>query len=81
MLRRYALRCCASIAAVVLLHNLSAMNGQVHDRMTECVYTTPLQSFATQVVPKPVTTIPVTTRGQAALEAINKARVCNALGT
>jgi len=47
---------------------------QVHDRMTECVYTTPLQSFSSNVVPKPVITIPVMTRGQAALEAINKAR-------
>jgi hypothetical protein len=63
-----------------MLRHLSAMHCQVHDRMTECVYTTPLQSFATQVVPKPVTTIPVTTRGQAALEAINKVRVCFALG-
>ncbi len=47
---------------------------QVHDRMTECVYTTPLQSFATQITPKPVITIPVMKSGQAALEAINKAR-------
>ena len=42
--------------------------------MTECVYTTPLQSFATQITPKPVITIPVMKSGQAALEAINKAR-------
>ena len=68
-------------AADALFRHLNATRAQVHDRMTECVYTTPLQSFASQVVPKPVTTIPVTTLGQAALEAINKVRGCNALGT
>ena len=73
-----AARPCDADAAV---RQLSAMHAQVHDRMTECVYITPLQSFATQVVPKPVSTIPVTTRGQAALEAINKARVRTAPGT
>ena len=68
MLQRYAL-----CFVVALLRTLT-LRLQVHDRMTECIYATPLQSFATQIVPKPVITIPVTTRGRAALEAINKAR-------
>ena len=44
---------------------------QVHDRMTEEVYGQPLTSFATDVVPESVYTIPVMSEGRAALEHIN----------
>ncbi|KAK9795604.1 hypothetical protein WJX73_007566 [Symbiochloris irregularis] len=44
----------------------------VHDRMTEEVYPAPLTSFATNVVPDPVYTVPVMAEGQAALEHINE---------
>lgn len=45
---------------------------QVHDRMTEQVYSTPLKSFATDVVPTPVFTVPIMEQGTAALEQINE---------
>lgn len=44
----------------------------VHDRMTECRYREPLQSFATGVRPEPVFTIPVLDEGRGALERINR---------
>ena len=40
--------------------------------MTEQVYPAPLTSFATNVVPDPVYTVPVMAEGQAALEHINE---------
>lgn len=45
---------------------------QVHDRMTEQVYTTPLKSFGTDVVPTPVFTVPIMEQGTPALEQINE---------
>ena len=45
---------------------------QVHDRMTEQVYPTPLRSFKTDTLPTPVFTVPVMTKGAAALEEINE---------
>mmetsp|Transcript_95601 Transcript_95601/g.252568 ORF Transcript_95601/g.252568 Transcript_95601/m.252568 type:complete len:1355 (-) Transcript_95601:316-4380(-) len=44
----------------------------IHDRMTEMVYPTPIASFESGVVPKPVQWIPVLKDGRAALEQINK---------
>jgi len=44
----------------------------VHDRMTECPYPEPLESFATGVEPEPVSTVPVLKEGRAALERINR---------
>ena len=43
-----------------------------HDRMTECLYTSRLESFATGIVPEPVTTIPFLEQGPDALRAINR---------
>lgn len=45
---------------------------QVHDRMTEEVYETPLQSFETDVTPAPVYTVPLLEKGRTALEEINE---------
>jgi phosphoribosylformylglycinamidine synthase len=43
----------------------------VHDRMTECAYGEPLESFVTGVLPAPVCSVPVLEQGRSALEAIN----------
>ena len=48
---------------------------QVHDRMTEQVYSAPLQSFRTDTVPTPVFTVPVMAQGAAALQQINEVRL------
>jgi len=44
----------------------------VHDRMTECPYPAPLETFATGVEPEPVASVPLLTEGRAALERINR---------
>ncbi len=44
----------------------------VHDRMTECPYHEPLESFATGAAPAPFTVVPVLEDGRAALERINR---------
>jgi len=44
----------------------------VHDRMTECVYPFPLESFETGIVPKPPYYVPLMEKGKAALEEINR---------
>ena len=49
-----------------------AFLGLVHDRMTECHYPAPLDTFATGLVPEPVFTVPVLQEGRAALERINR---------
>ena len=46
-------------------------NVQVHDRMTEEIYIQPLASFANDVVPEAVYTVPIMSQGRAALDAIN----------
>jgi phosphoribosylformylglycinamidine synthase len=43
-----------------------------HDRMTECEYPHPLESFETGLVPEPVVTIPLLEGGPAALERVNR---------
>lgn len=45
---------------------------QVHDRMTEQVYSAPLQSLESDIVPAVVESIPVMARGRAALEEVNE---------
>ncbi len=42
------------------------------DRMTECVYPEPMQTFALDVVPEKVRIIPLLKKGMGALEAINR---------
>ena len=43
-----------------------------HDRMTECLYPTPLESFETGLVPEPVFTVPLLEQGVDALREINR---------
>jgi len=50
----------------------AAFLALVHDRMTECPYPRPLESFATGVTPAPVFTVPVLAEGRAALERVNR---------
>ncbi len=44
----------------------------VHDRMTECPYPKPLETFETGIKPEPVRIIPLMEEGRAALEKINR---------
>jgi phosphoribosylformylglycinamidine synthase len=44
----------------------------VHDRMTECVYPSPLTGFETGIVPEPPHYVPLIEKGKAALEEINR---------
>ena len=44
----------------------------VHDRMTECVYQEPLQTFETGITPEPAFSIQVMEEGRPALEKINR---------
>ena len=44
----------------------------VHDRMTECVYSSRLTSFLVDKAPQPVFTVPVLAQRRAALERVNK---------
>eukprot|EP00891_Asterochloris_glomerata_P009825 jgi/Astpho2/9825/fgenesh1_pm.00149_%23_37_t len=46
--------------------------GMVHDRMTEQVYAESLKSFATDLLPMPVFSVPVMEKGAAALQDINE---------
>ncbi|XP_044970668.1 probable phosphoribosylformylglycinamidine synthase, chloroplastic/mitochondrial [Hordeum vulgare subsp. vulgare] len=50
---------------------LNSFAALIHDRMTECVYPSKLASFRSDVVPEPVSVIPVMERGREALEEIN----------
>ncbi len=51
--------------------DLDAFLPLIHDRMTECVYAEPLESFASGATPDPVVDVPVMSEGRAALERIN----------
>ncbi len=44
----------------------------IHDRMTECLYPAPLNSFETDIKPEPVYEVPLIEEGRAALERINR---------
>ncbi|KAK8444899.1 hypothetical protein SEVIR_9G223800v4 [Setaria viridis] len=50
---------------------LNSFAALIHDRMTECIYPSKLTSFLVDVVPEPVSAIPVIERGREALEEIN----------
>ena len=43
-----------------------------HDRMTECRYPSPLESFETGIVPEPVQPVPLLEKGADALRAVNR---------
>ncbi len=68
MSRRYQLES----ASALDLQSEKAFLELVHDRMTECVYQEPLQTFATGSTPEPVFSIPVLEEGRPALEKINR---------
>jgi phosphoribosylformylglycinamidine synthase len=68
--RRYLL--CLQPGSVPLDESqLNTFAALVHDRMTECVYPSKLTSFRSDVVPEPVSVIPVMEKGRQALEEIN----------
>lgn len=46
--------------------------GENHDRMTECLYPRPLETFETGIVPDPVYEIPLLSEGIEALRRVNK---------
>ncbi len=49
-----------------------AFLAQVHDRMTECPYPEPLESFESGIEPEPTFEIPLLEEGRAALERVNR---------
>ena len=65
--RRYLLTAAAPLSA----EQTAAFAALVHDRMTEEIYASPATSFAVDAAPAPVFTVPVLSRGRAALEEIN----------
>ncbi|KAM0924814.1 hypothetical protein ACQ4PT_004730 [Festuca glaucescens] len=68
--RRYLL--CLQPGSVPLDESqLNSFSALIHDRMTECVYSSKLTSFRSDVIPEPVSVIPVMERGRQALEEIN----------
>jgi phosphoribosylformylglycinamidine synthase len=66
--RRYLLRTDVGLTT----RHVKAFLGAIHDRMTECLYPVPLESFDTGAQPEPVRWVPVITEGRAALERINR---------
>ncbi len=66
--RRYAVRAKSPLTA----RQESAFLAQVHDRMTECPYPEPLQSFEVRVEPEGVSEIPLLQEGRGALERVNR---------
>jgi len=70
--RRFSLSLAAG-AAPLTDSQRSAFAALVHDRMTECVYDSPLRSFAVDKAPQRVFTIPVLEQGASALRAVNSA--------
>ncbi|MBU7004136.1 MAG: hypothetical protein HXS50_01120, partial [Theionarchaea archaeon] len=44
----------------------------IHDRMTECLYPAPLETFDTGILPEPVYHVPLLEDGRSALEKINR---------
>ena len=51
---------------------LEALLALVHDRMTECLYPEPLDTFETGIQPEAMFPVPVLAGGRAALERINR---------
>ncbi|MEJ2215654.1 MAG: phosphoribosylformylglycinamidine synthase [Gemmatimonadota bacterium] len=66
--RRYLVETNAPLSEDELVALLEA----VHDRMTECRYLEPLDSFDPGVEPEPVVHVPVVAEGRAALERMNR---------
>jgi phosphoribosylformylglycinamidine synthase len=66
--RRYALRTRSPLRP----EQETAFLTQVHDRMTECPYPEPLESFAIGIEPEGVIDIPVLQEGKSALERVNR---------
>ena len=66
--RRYLLRTSSPLAD----DQLATFRALVHDRMTECPYPEPLDSFAIGIEPEPVVEVPVMEEGRAALEHITR---------
>jgi phosphoribosylformylglycinamidine synthase len=58
--RRYKLTCSQPLTSSQL-HEFALM---VHDRMTECVYSSTLTTFQTTYLPEPVKTIPLLSQGR-----------------
>lgn len=53
---------------------VSAVAGDIHDRMTECMYDTPLTTFPGSAAPEPPMVVPLLEDGITALERINTER-------
>ncbi len=68
--RRYRLDLAKDIA--ITKAQETAFLALVHDRMTECPYPAPLNTFETGIKPEPVRVIPLMEQGRAALEKINR---------
>jgi phosphoribosylformylglycinamidine synthase len=66
--RRYSLKTVAPLNE----EQRSAFLAVVHDRMTECPYPEPLESFETGIEPEPTFHVPLMEEGRAALERINR---------
>lgn len=58
--------------AALVKEQIDEFLGEVHDRMTECPYPEPLNTFETGIKPEPVYEIPLVERGKPALEKINR---------
>jgi phosphoribosylformylglycinamidine synthase len=66
--RRYTLLADAPLTQTQTAAFLSA----VHDRMTECPYSRPLETFDTGIAPEPTFEIPILEEGRPALERVNR---------
>ena len=66
--RRYLI----SFSAALESKSLGHLTSLLYDRMTECVYLQPLESFDNDVHPAPSTVIPLLEEGVSALEKVNK---------
>eukprot|EP00850_Spirogloea_muscicola_P008078 SM000042S15345 [mRNA] locus=s42:439990:449765:- [translate_table: standard] len=69
--RRYLLQVAPDVLPLDAAQ-VAQFSSLVHDRMTECVYLSRLESFKTDVVPQSVVQIPVMEEGRAALESVNR---------
>jgi len=65
--RRFEIRSSRNLST----EEMDAFTHHVHDRMTECLYQEPLDSFETGIVPEKPREIPVLEEGRSALEQIN----------
>lgn len=65
--RRYMITTCATLTP----DDLESISSLVCDRMTECIYRQPLESFESDMTPTPVKLIPLLSEGKSALEKIN----------